>query len=96
MLRDVTLDRLHDFEVLQGKVRHPENADKTAYSELHKPNGKLSDFDKLSAHKDQRPLTPPKELFYDDKYDLQADPSYKKKLSARRQTLEQANREMAT
>lgn len=86
----MTIDRLNDFELLQGRVR-PEINDKTAYSELHKPIGKLSEFETVSAHKNSthsRPLTPPKELFYDDKYDLHADPQYKKKLSARRQTLE--------
>jgi len=51
----------------------PEINDKTAYSELNKPIGKLSDYDTVSVHKNSthsRPLTPPKELFYDDKYDL--------------------------
>lgn len=35
-----------------------------------------------------RPLTPPKQLFYDEGYNLEKDPSYKKKLSARREERE--------
>jgi len=51
----------------------------TAYSDSIKPKGKLSDFDRMSAQKKNkniesseyvRPLTPPKELFYDEKYDI--------------------------
>lgn len=78
------------------KAPIPDIQEGTSYSELYKPNARL-DVDRYSAQKGSqhdrsfeqpRALTPPKELFYDETYDREKDPQFKRKMKERQNTMD--------